>query len=429
MKWSSRILFMSEFLMGRKVNLILSIVLLTISFYLFDTTSTLRYSLNSEMREYEKLYSEPLKDVYVLSLSGPESDLYYPDRDMAVIDDSLKHLEQIRAYGAYSFQSLPVCDEWAKSDGFHDLMNKRELSVLDELYLYNPLYLPALCLQGTIDNIMAIPGVDRERLRNNSVDSPLPAYAGNAFKNLVTEGDILHFGDMEVEIVGFLEKGTKYAASPSAIGFGSAYYTPRLLDYHLVLDMDALQKRSLSYAMAGSMLRFVVFDQPDKQVEIKQDLQNKISEGPAMVVMKTIESYLSDSRKENRYEDEVYQRLFIFMFVLCLLTALSVMTISIVTQKRKIGIWMANGFLQKDLFWMVVISGFIRMAIPFIIALSIRMWSFTSGTITDSYREVHKTIVIPQMFLVMIISYVVAILVPILYLRRQSIMDLLKERV
>lgn len=429
MKWSSRFLFMSDFLMERKVNLILSIILLTVSFYLFDTTSTLRYSLNSEMREYEKLYSESIRDVYVLSLAVPESGVYFPDQDMALIDNRLNHLDEIRAYGTYSFHSIPVCDEWVEKDAFYDLMNKRDLSALDELYLYDPRYLPVLCLQGSIDNIMSIRGVDRERLRSSSGNSPIAAYAGSAYKNIASEGDILHFGDLEVEIVGFLDPGTKYASSPDFIGFGATYYTPRLLDYHLVFDMDALQHRSQFFALSGSMLRFVVFDQPEKQVEILQDLQNRLSSGPATVVMETIESYLSESRKENQYEDEIYQRLFIFMFVLCLLTALSVTIISIMTQKRKIGIWMANGFLQKDLEWMIVISGFIRMAIPFIIALSIRMWKFTSGTITDSYRNVHRSIVIPQMLSVMVLSYLLAIVVPIIYLRRQSIMDLLKERI
>ena len=127
---------MSEFLMERKINLILSIILLTISFYLFDTTSTLRYSLNSEMREYEALYDASLKDVYILTLSVPENSLYFPDLDMVKIDECLKQSDQISAFGAYSYQSFPICDEWADNSEFEDIMNRRDLSALDELYLF-----------------------------------------------------------------------------------------------------------------------------------------------------------------------------------------------------------------------------------------------------------------------------------------------------
>lgn len=420
MKNRQRILMMTDLLMGRKKILFLSMLMILSAFLLFDMVSSLMAELTYEYDEYIKLYQKDTEDVYKVQFQYMEEDnsiLGGRETYLSFLEE-LKAIDGVEHAGGYTYNRFRF-DELSISDEYIQIMGERKVAEYD---------LPigagdsqVLLMDSTCMDMLSLnlkQEVREEFLQTH--EDYWPVLAGSAFEGILKEGDILHWGEQTCKVAGFLEEGARW---PIVGGHGLYFYRTQKLDYQFVLKLEDI--RNTQGCPTFNALYFTLENGADR-IAVREKVQNLGNEYEAILSVSSVEEILSEAVSDQTIAENMYEKLLYFMLLLCILTATASSLISVMVQRRKIGIWYANGILPSDVQKMIVMEQFVKILISAVLAYGIGMWYANQSS--EVYKMVHQTITLKKMGIVAVISYVITVLVPCIYISRQHIVKLLQIR-
>lgn len=420
MKFGQRLLMMTDLLVGRKKNLILSMCMIVCSFLLLDYVFTYLLEQYSAIRSYEKLYDVPLENIFQIRID----EMLFDDQKEGLTDragfqrffEQLKQIDGIQCAGGYAFLNLPF-DELCNDQAFIDIMGSRQLSEYDsngrrgysDILLVDEDYLEVIGLDTDAS-------VTEEFKKDDGQGSVI---AGSAFSDILHVGDTLTCMGKTYTVIGFLEKGARW---PRNNVIGMSYLT-RDMDYSFVIN---LWQNMPEYGASIINSMYYVLDSEADRLAVGEQAAQLCMQYNAQASMMAVEEELRDQDTALNRIVALYGKLLLFMIVLCLLTATSSSMISIMTQRRKIGIWYANGISEWDVCTFIFAEQFIRIIMS-ILAAGI-LGIVLSWNMDAAYKNIHQHITWAAVLGTGLVVFLVSVAVPCMYLHRQNVVGLLRAR-
>jgi len=422
MKNKERLLLMTDFMTGRVKLLILSVLLTVSTFLLLDMVLTLMNEESYEYNTYINGYKKDIDDVYkinfqYINMTSPPKLLYEPSTYLKLLED-IRSTEGVESVGGYDYRRERF-EELSQSREYASIMSMRKVSEL-EMGISTKDSL-VLVLDDECMNFLSLE-CKEEYLEDffNASDEYWPVLAGNAFSGTLKVGDILHYGEKPCKIVGFLDKNASW---PNNNGSGTYFYKKNKLNYQFVLrSSDIRTVREIS--VLNSL--YMTIDKDADSIQVEQKISQIGNDYNVVLSAVNVRNILNDSASDQMAAEKMYRKLLIFMIALCILTSTASAVISLMIQRKKIGIWYANGILPSDVQIMIVMEQFLKILLSAGLAYGIGAWY--AGESSEIYQMIHRTITLRWLLVVSVISYVVTVAVPCVYIGRQHIVDLLQVK-
>ncbi len=415
-------MLMTDFLAGRIKLTILSLLLTLSAFLLYDLVTTLMNEQTYEYRRYVNMYKSELGDVYKIDFQYINvGQLPAALSDRSVYEDFLSDLgsiEGVDSVGGYFYNTFRLT-ELRGSEEYSRIMDARRVGETDLPIAEGDSMV--LLLDDPCLNFLKLASDDSayEDFRESN-DEYWPVLVGNAFKGILKVGDVLHYWDQKCKVVGFLKEG---AVWPNTNGLGMYFYKGQSLDHHFVFR--ASDVRSFQFTPMVNSLYLSVNSSADK-MKIEQDIRSIGNTYGCLLSPIEVKRILDESSADQRKAEKMYGKLLIMMIGICILTTGAASVISVMVQRRKIGIWYANGILPSDIRIMIIMEQLIKLMIPASLAYSIGAWY--AGRSSDVYRMVHRTTTFRELLVLLGVTFIVSVAVPLIVIGRQQITDLLKVK-
>ena len=419
MKFRHRLLLITDLMIGRKKTFFLTIIMIILSFFLFDMIYTLFVKQTYDIDKFYGLFLKEPENVYRVEFQFTnEEDLFDKTENMLSFYEKLENVTGVNSVSGFSFFNL-YFDEFQNNDEYFSLMEKRE--VVEDESVVDLSRTVVLAVEPPFLNIMDLEGKDASIQKFIDYNGEyIPVLAGIEFSEVVDIGNILTSGEHKYEVVGFLEEDSLWPIhGVSQI----AYDELRNLDYCLVLDMSYFADE---WMLSTINSKFFVIEDEENRIEIINSAQSLARELELDVSLISVKQSMEDIENDESVALKMYMKLLIFMIFICIITAMASSLISILTQKRKLGIWLANGVLPKDIYSFIFIEQFIRVILSAGIAYSLGMWYGLS--FNNIYQEVHSSKTLGAIVLLAFVTYVFTTSMPCLYLRKQKPVELMHTR-
>ncbi len=422
MKNRDRFLLMTDFMMGRIKLLVLSVLLTICTFLLFDMVLTLMKEQSFEYDTYIDGYKSGIDDVYkidfqYMNMTSPPRLLYEQTSYMDFLED-IRSIDGVKFVCGYDYSRVRF-DELSRSEEYEYIMSTRRVDELELGIMSNDSL--ALIVDDDCMNYFMLKCSD-DYLADflSASDGYWPVLAGSSFSDILSIGDILHYGDKSCRIVGFLDPDATW---PNNNGLGTYFYKTNSLNYQFVFRSSDM--RSVRTTPPLNAL-YMKLDKSADSIQVERQVRNIGNDYNIILSMVSVDSILADSASDKMAAEKMYMKLLIFMFVLCILTSTASAVISLMVQRKKIGIWYASGILPFDVQAMIFAEQFIKIVLSAVLAYGIGIWYARECSVT--YQLMHSTITLRWFLLLSLISYIVTVAVPCAYISRQHIIDLLQVK-
>ena len=419
MKNSQRFLLMTDFLTGRKKILFFSIVLTTVSFLLFDLVITLMAEQSYEYRSYEEMYTDP-DTVYRVDFTymDEENDMLCGGASFLELKNELGNLDGVSAAGGYLYGKMRF-DELFTDESYSDLMGECRVSDFDLPIMEGESRVLMLDEESLSYLKLAVGEETLKQFLQPDGDF-WPVLAGSAFRGLLSEGQELTYGEQKLRVIGFLDENATW---PVVGGSGIFFYQLQKLDYQFVIRLYDIREKG-TYATLNSL--YLAAEPGTDSIALSEQVKAIGEKYDLLLSASRVSDILDSASAEQSAAEGMYRKLLWFMFLLCILTAVSSAVISVMVELRKIGIWYANGVLPSDVRWMIRMEQFVKIVLSAALAYGFGSWYANQST--EVYRLLHSGYTLRRSLLAAGVIYVLSAGVPCIYISRLHIVKLLQTK-
>lgn len=409
MKLRHRFLFATDLMFERKLHLVLVVIILACSFFMTTLTTALMNKSGEELRQYEQLYKGSIDNVCQLQINTVGSMMM----EESHIDDffaTLEDLPGVKTVGYFMDYDAGIVESKFNYE-MADIVYKHQPNTFYDVLVRNNSKLVFSNKEMT-DFILDDPLF--EKVYDNSTNYVL---VGEAFKELFAIGDVLHFSDIELTVAGYIPLGTIWPAE----GFSQAVYNQSLdLGYHFFTSQRILADFGGALPFVNAM--YIILESPDVYDAVAQQIHDNAEKNDVGVSLIPIKQSLKNVYKEYYAVRNMYMKFLIFLWIISLMTAVMSALISVMLDRRKVGIWLSSGILLGDVFSFVVFEQLGMILLASALAFSAGM--LFCQLFAKMYLDIFIQTSAVYMTSLALLSLLLMSTVPILYLRRQKITEL-----
>lgn len=411
MKLRHRFLFMSDLISDFKKNYFLSTLMIVIAFMIFDIIVTLFVKQAGELNDFYNVFIKDLGDIYRIQYEfSDEEEVFEKQENIAGFLNEIKQSSSVESLSMFTFSKI-YFDQFSDSDEYAEIMEKRTVSEYEGTVDSSSSKI--LYINEDISKIMRLENASGIALYEYKGDN-IPILAGKSFSSILKIGDLLTSGSYTFEVVGFMEEGSSWIKHGV---IEISYDELQSLDYCFVMDIGLISDTLSLDTMNSTFITF-------RDKKVINEIEDIASKNGLSITMVTLKQEISNVETDRDDALEIYRRILIFMILLCVLTASAASMISILLQKKKIGIWYANGILPQDVYGFIGLMQFMRLAISTIMAYSAGI--AYASLYDEAYKNVHTGQTSIYMLVLAIVTWIITTIVPCAYIRSKKVVDLIR---
>ena len=421
---------------GRLFSILLTSVVTVLALYLFDEAWTeYRYQIRVATQNVDVIGEDPYKVVYFTDI--PKTASMSEAEQYAMMYQWMKELEED---GTVKFAGSSMQFNFL----FNELKNDPKIKERQEKYWLGMLGPMDEIYRKTMEQVIAGIIMEKELMVMENVqisqsievtqgEEPVyPIYFGSSWKGYVELGQILTseglFRNQEsrFQVSGFLEEGM-YSMAPT----GDVSAKPLCMDEQVI----AVIPKDTQTGNEGSQ-NFILLNTREDMDAVRKILQQKMKDAG---IFGKIENLGELREKRLQSSKEVFGlrfRFAIFAVTVAFVFSAVVFVSNLLSRKREIGILYTCGFGQKRILAMALMEHAAVLLAAFLIAYWIRcIQILTSNPFDTEYArmewqrlmEREHTGILPGMFLLALLVWSLASILPYVMIRKMSPVTMLEE--
>jgi hypothetical protein len=310
--------------------------MIVIAFMIFDIIVTLFVKQAGELNDFYNVFIKDLGDIYRIQYEfSDEEEVFEKQENIAGFLNEIKQSSSVESLSMFTFSKI-YFDQFSDSDEYAEIMEKRTVSEYEGTVDSSSSKI--LYINEDISKIMRLENASGIALYEYKGDN-IPILAGKSFSSILKIGDLLTSGSYTFEVVGFMEEGSSWIKHGV---IEISYDELQSLDYCFVIDIGLISDTLSLDTMNSTFITF-------RDKKVINEIEDIASKNGLSITMVTLKQEISNVENDRDDALEIYRRILIFMILLCVLTASAASMISILLQKKKIGIWYANGISHSNL--------------------------------------------------------------------------------
>ena len=394
----------AELLLARKVVFFLNIVMFSCSFLMMDILYTSMKKQTQDIDRFLGFFKTNIDNTYHMSFSGIGN--YNDPNSIINFLNSIESIDGVHLAGGFYPTQISFV-ELENNSNYIRLMEQRKI---DRIEAIPPTKSQLFVISHKGAEIFRC-GITPDELSTKH-NGMIPVFAGYAFQGILSMGDILTYKDTKCYVAGFIHQnsiGIKNGIAELAL---SDYID---LNYCFVINSEYMSPLSSANLMNSF---FVVPEGNSNAYKVLDQIRIEAQRLDFSVEFKNVKSSLDQILSERAATIKLYEPIIVFLCVIALITATASAQTSLLLRKKEVGIWYANGVLQKDVCQMVIMVQFCRIAIPFGIAYLIGHLEANSHG--ELYIITHRTYTLVLLSAFAVIAFFISVLVPLFYVSRKK---------
>ncbi len=402
--------FMTELLIERKRNAIISVIMITTTFLLFLVSMTMLSKSAYEIQRFEDCFMEGTDTTYRLQVDASEQLMTDTSGRVEQFVKAIRSAEGIQKIGCGFWGMLPG-GTLKDNTKFVNAMNRRPMT--EEMLSAIP---------GTVD-FLYVSRSDCEIFRNTGFEALfgyyekmdiIPVLAGSAFRSALPMGSQFTISSKVYEVVGFTNEGDGWPAN----GLVELTYSLfESLDYCFVALIPPEQEEM--------MMPTYLLINPVEEKKVREEFDMIGEEFNAGVTIRSVKESMQEVHGDELGKIRLMRKLIGFLTIMCVLTTSTAALFAFILRRRQVGIWYANGISPKEVVIMTIIEQAIKVIVAAAIAyVGIRLLPgfYIYGTVEHARRAL-------RLLPILAVSvWVVSSAIPAVYIARQSPIQLIRAK-
>ncbi len=385
--------FSMDSMLWRKKSTVALVVIITITFVILNIAATEYYQSIYNILRIKEIVAEPIDEAcYIQNLYIPAMDDMDYSTHLSQFMEDVKELSEIEYCGRYYKGTVYL----STNEGDY----------------YGGMELNSLTLD---EEILALCGVEYQMYDDIEVNSEaVPIIVGADNEAAFTHGQLLYEGETVYQVVGSLSEGSVWIASNLT---ASEDYEISLDDMVITfIDVDYVaQEGGFCGYLYASNIYAVLKDASDFDVAYEK-ISDIATEYNLVMKLETVEDQLSQIRQRNIASINEHLVIFIFIFLICIISTSSVSMVGILLQKKIYGTLTACGIATKDFVKMFIIKNGLLIILSTAISVIYRVHSIgAEGINVDILMRIEYTYVLRFIIVVAVIVLVLTSVMPIAY--------------
>lgn len=410
-------LFLSvDILLSRKKNFLLTVLVLTVSLFIFEAATTLMLEQSFALEKFRSYFAVDTEDLYtlkVLSMPEPDMEEEIPVSPLHQIYHNMLKMDGVVSLARYA-ASVCAFEELWQNGAYGERMENAWFQTNSFQNIGNRSY-----IIYTDAAMFGYLGIDVPEITSwdSKTETVYPILAGSALKEFVTVGQRLHTANDTYEVIGILPQGTLWPTdSYMEVSYGNAFY----LDYAFLAPLASVEELySYSYAHAIYMQLNVA------PAIVEQQLSEMAKEFGVSLAVRSVEERLEEPEQTIQYELSLYKRLFGFAFFLCILTSSAAATIVLLLRREELAVFYVSGITNSEMLQIELIGNGIKVLLAAACA-------YSAGAVLMLYEvESMQSIYFGECWKYVIvlccIVYLLMTAVPFLYIWKKKPVELLQS--
>lgn len=405
-----------DILLSRKKNLILTVLVLVISLFIFEAATTLMLEQTFALEKFRSYFAVDTNQLYTLKLlSMPEPDMEeeIPISPLHNVYHSMTEIEGVKSSARYA-ASVCAFDELWQNDAYAEQMERAWFQTNSFQNIGNRSY-----VIYTDEGMFAYLGIDVPEIDgwDSKTETVYPLLAGSALKRFVTAGQFLHTADFTYQVIGFLPQGTTWPTNfYMEVSYGNAF----CLDFAFVAPLAPVEEL---YSYSYTHAIYLLLDASPALVE--QQLSDIAKKFDVSLVIRSVEERLEEPEQTIQYELSLYRRLFGAAFFLCILTSAAAATIMLLLRRSELAVYYISGITNGELLQVELIGNGIKVLLAAVCA-------YSAGAVLMQYEvESMQSIYFGECWKYVIalsgIVYLLMTVVPFMYIWKKKPVELLQR--
>ena len=414
MRLRHRFLFSMDMLFEKTRNTLMVVILLTAALFATTLIAALMDKSGDELEEYKALYAGDLDCIYQVQINSAGS--VFGGDGLEEFINGLAETDGVSHFGyhmdcTYGIAEVTWNEQMAAIVKAHGVDSDR----------FDVDKQPCRIIFTNRDMAMMIAEVSGKHLLDALFEgSPNKILVGEAFAGLFPIGSKMHFYDVELEVLGYIPVNTYWPAD----GYAGLVFANNVdLGYNLVISSEVMEKMYGKSAFINSL--FLEFADTTSFFDVNSRIHS-LSEKIGGVSLMSVGSMLSDAKTEYLRVKKMYSKLLAFMWFVTVLTAVMAAVISVMMQRRKIGIFLSQGILPEDIAGFIIAGQFIKCL--FAAAMAYFLGRIFLNIAAQRYLASFETASIRYMIWLSVVCCMGMTIVPLIYLNNQKTVNLVKIR-
>lgn len=365
-----------------------------------------------EKRLYSTIKADTDNLVNVSVESGSLLDEEYIEKISTYIEQ-LKEISGVKYAGAY-YCSMCTFEETFYNEEYADI-NKQ---CTDELALIN--YPQRSIVLNSDFELFEMYDIKYDKSAYEAAVSEgcIPVVVGNAYQDLFEVGDKLTFREDTYKIINILDKPVRWMNETYGIAVSSDNTIN--LDYYFIIPRE--------YGFMGSAYMHSIYFYVDEQTSVKTvcNLATAIAlESDIHVSMKTVSESFEEIKESRDESAELTSYMYIAMILVSIISASTANIVSVLFRKKEIGILIANGVSNNEVFKITFFETLVKVLISCAIVMIMSVNSY-KDTIGPNFQEIlFDSAVVVWMLGVIIL--VISTIFPAIYIHGKKPREFLEE--
>ena len=393
MKFGNVLRFSMDSMLWRKKSTVALIAIMTITLIVLNIAATDYYQSIYNILQIREMVEEPMDEAcYIQNLYIPALDDMDYSTHMSQFMADVKELSEIEYCGRYYEGSIYIS---TREGDYYGGTEIESLTVDEELL--------ALC------------GVEYQVYDDIEINSEAqPLIIGAGIENEFSHGQLVYVDGVMYQVVGQLPEGSTWIASYLT----SADDVEISLDNMVIVFWDedyiAPTGNFGGYLYASNMYA-VLKDSADFDAAYEK-IADIAAEYNLVMKLETMNDQIAQIRQQNVADINEHLVMFIFIFLICIISTSSVSMVGILLQKKIYGTLTACGVATKDFVKMFIIKNGLLIVLSTAISVIYRIHSISSGgTNVDLLMKIEYTYVLRFIIGVALIILVLTSVMPIAY--------------
>ncbi|MGN0166252.1 MAG: hypothetical protein ACI39R_08735 [Lachnospiraceae bacterium] len=398
----------------KKWTNIVMIICMIITFDLVFTSAFLYNDTNFYKNRIKKAVKSDFDTTFNVTIeSGSLMNENYLEQINEYIQ-SIKEINGVEFAGAY-VTSMGFFNELAGKSAYRTINE----GCNDELVLLNfPQSSMFLYTDYELFDMYEI-NYDEEQYRIAEEEGYIPVVVGNAYKDIVDEGDVLTCREESYKIINVLNDSNRRWISQS-VGISVSSGNTLNLDYYFIIQRE--------YCTLPADYMHSIYFGVDKHVSVtavSAIVKAKASEFELHASVKSVADSLREIEESENEESKYITNMYISMFIVCIVSSVTVNIVSLLFRKKELGIFIANGVSIREILAMTVVETVIKVFCACAVTVAYELYSYMSyfGTATEE-------ILISSLGNIWVMGAVILVIssiVPIFYIARKQPREFLDE--
>lgn len=393
MKFGNVFRLSMDSMLWRKKSTVALVVIITITLAILNIAATDYYQSIYKILRIKEIVEEPVDEAcYIQNLYMPALDDMDYSTHMTQFMADVKELSEIEYCGRYYESSIFIS---TSAGNYYDGLELDTLIVDEELL--------ALC------------GVEYQVYDDIEINSEaLPLILGANVENKYSHGQLVYVDGVLYQIVGSLNEGSVWIAS----------YLTTSDDADMSLDDMVIIFWDEDYIaptgdfggyLYGSNMYAVLKNSADFDAAYEK-ISDIAAEYNLVMKLETMSDQLAQIRQQNIADINEHLVIFIFIFLICIISTSSVSMVGILLQKKIYGTLTACGVATKDFVKMFIIKNGLLIVLSTAISVIYRIHSISSGGVNvELLMRIETTYTLRFIIGVAVVVLVLTSIMPIAY--------------